>query len=43
MKKFIKTKGRKGFTLVETILAVFILIVISTMLINGFITTMSYS
>lgn len=43
MKRFIKLKSRKGFTLVETLLAIFILIVISTMLINGFITTMAYS
>ena len=43
MKKFIKKGNRKGFTLVETMLAVFILVVISTMLINGFVTTMAYS
>jgi len=43
MKQMIKCKKRKGFTLVETILAVFILVVISTMLINGFVTTMGYS
>ncbi len=43
MKKFSKSNSRKGFTLVETLLAVFILIVVSTMLINGFITTMAYS
>ena len=43
MKKFIKKNNRKGFTLVETLLAVFILIVVSTMLINGFIATMAYS
>ncbi|MBR2598188.1 MAG: prepilin-type N-terminal cleavage/methylation domain-containing protein [Clostridiales bacterium] len=43
MKKFSKLKSRKGFTLVETLLATFILIVISTMLINGFITSMAYS
>ena len=43
MKKFIKRGKRKGFTLVETMLAVFILVVISVMLVNGFITTMGYS
>ena len=43
MKKLAKRLNRKGFTLVETMLAVFILVVISTMLINGFITTMAYS
>jgi Tfp pilus assembly protein PilV len=32
-----------GFTLVETLLATFILVVISTMLVNGFIATMGYS
>jgi len=43
MKRFIKAKNQKGFTLVETLLAVFILITVSTMLINGFIATMAYS
>lgn len=43
MKRFVKIINRKGFTLVETLLAVFILVVVSTMLINGFITTMAYS
>ena len=43
MKKVIKKGNRKGFTLVETMLAVFILVVVSTMLINGFVTTMAYS
>ena len=43
MKRFIKLNSRKGFTLVETVLAIFILLVVSTMLINGFITTMAYS
>ena len=43
MKKLIKSKSSKGFTLVETVLAIFILLVVSTMLINGFVTTMAYS
>jgi len=43
MKRVIKQTSRKGFTLVETLLATFILVVISTMLINGFIATMGYS
>lgn len=43
MKQISKKINRKGFTLVETLLAVFILVVVSTMLINGFITTMGYS
>jgi prepilin-type N-terminal cleavage/methylation domain-containing protein len=43
MKRLIKRSNRKGFTLVETLLATFILVVISTMLINGFLTTMGYS
>ncbi len=43
MKRVIKTINRKGFTLVETLLATFILVVISTMLVNGFIATMGYS
>ena len=43
MKKIKKISGAKGFTLVETLLGVFILVVVSTMLVNGFITTMAYS
>ena len=43
MKRFIKTKNHKGFTLVETLLATFILVVTSTMLVNGFVATMGYS
>ncbi len=43
MKRLIKLNSRKGFTLVETVLAIFILLVVSTMLINGFVTTMAYS
>ena len=42
MKRYIK-QSKKGFTLVETLLATFILVVVSTMLINGFISTMGYS
>lgn len=43
MKRLAKHFNRRGFTLVETLLATFILVVISTMLINGFISTMGYS
>ena len=43
MKRCIKKTGKKGFTLVETLLATFILVVISTMLINGFVSSMGYS
>lgn len=43
MKRIIKQFDRKGFTLVETLLATFILVVVSTMLVNGFISTMGYS
>ena len=43
MKRFIKKSNRKGFTLVETFFATFILVVISTMLVNGFVATMGYS
>ena len=43
MKRFIKNSNRKGFTLVETLLATFILVVTSTMLVNGFVATMGYS
>ncbi len=43
MKRLVKNFSRKGFTLVETLLATFILVVVSTMLINGFVATMGYS
>lgn len=43
MKRLVKNFNRKGFTLVETLLATFIMVVISTMLVNGFLTTMGYS
>lgn len=43
MKRIAKFTGRKGFTLVETLLATVILVIVSTMLINGFVSTMGYS
>ena len=43
MKRVVKQSNKKGFTLVETLLATFILVVVSTMLVNGFIATMGYS
>lgn len=43
MKRRIKRSNRKGFTLVETLLSAVILVVISTMLFNGFIATMGFS
>ena len=43
MKRLVKRLNCKGFTLVETLLATFILVVTSTMLINGFVATMGYS
>ena len=43
MRRVIKKSNKKGFTLVETLLATFILVVVSTMLVNGFIATMGYS
>ncbi|MCR4702540.1 MAG: prepilin-type N-terminal cleavage/methylation domain-containing protein [Saccharofermentans sp.] len=43
MKRFVKFSGRKGFTLVETLLATVILVIVSTMLVNGFVSTMGYS
>jgi len=43
MKRLVKIYNRKGFTLVETLLATVILLVVSTMLINGFVATMGYS
>lgn len=43
MKRRIKRLNHKGFTLVETLLSAVILVVISTMLFNGFIATMGFS
>ena len=43
MKKFIKFKSKKGFTLLETLLATAILVIIGSMLMEGFITAMGYS
>lgn len=43
MKRRIKKLNHKGFTLVETLLSAVILVVISTMLFNGFIATMGFS
>ena len=43
MKRRIKKINHKGFTLVETLLSAVILVVISTMLFNGFIATMGFS
>ena len=43
MKRRIKRFNRKGFTLVETLLSAVILVIISTMLFNGFIATMGFS
>ena len=43
MKKFYKVKVKTGFTLLETLLSVAIMVIISTMLLNGFAATMGYS
>ena len=43
MKRRNKRLNHKGFTLVETLLSAVILVVISTMLFNGFIATMGFS
>lgn len=43
MKRFSKIKNKKGFTLLETLLATCILVIISSMLMEGFITAMGYS
>lgn len=43
MKRFSKLKNRKGFTLLETLLATCILVIVSSMLMQGFITAMGYS
>lgn len=43
MKRIFKIKIRSGFTLLETLLSVAIMVIISTMLLNGFAATMGYS
>ena len=42
MKRLLKNKSQ-GFTLLETLLSVAIMVIISTMLLNGFAATMGYS
>lgn len=43
MKRVFKKKRQQGFTLLETLLSVAIMVIISTMLLNGFAATMGYS
>ena len=43
MKRIFKVKIKTGFTLLETLLSVAIMVIISTMLLNGFGATMGYS
>ena len=43
MKRFTKIKSKKGFTLLETLLATAILVIIGSMLMEGFITAMGFS
>ena len=44
MLKIVKVKKtKKGFTLLETLLSVTLLVIVSTMLMNGFMSTMNYS
>lgn len=43
MKKFSKYKTKKGFTLLEVLLATAILVIISSMLMEGFISAMGFS
>ena len=43
MKRFSKIKTKKGFTLLETLLATCILVIVGSMLMEGFISTMGYS
>lgn len=43
MKRFSKFKTKKGFTLLETLLATAILVIAGSMLMEGFITAMGYS
>lgn len=43
MKRLFKKNRQRGFTLLETMLSVAIMVIISTMLLNGFAATMGYS
>lgn len=44
MLKIVKVKKtKKGFTLLETLLSVALLVIVSTMMMNGFMSTMNYS
>lgn len=43
MKRFSKLKSKKGFTLLETLLATAILVIVGSMLMEGFITAMGFS
>ena len=43
MKRLFKIKIKTGFTLLETLLSVAIMVIISSMLLNGFAATMGYS
>lgn len=43
MKRFSKLKNKKGFTLLETLLATCILVIVGSLLMEGFITAMGYS
>ena len=43
MKRFNKIRSKKGFTLLEVLLATAILVIVSSMLMEGFITSMGYS
>ena len=43
MRRFTKMNSKKGFTLLEVLLATAILVIVSSMLMQGFITTMGFS
>ena len=43
MRRFTKINSKKGFTLLEVLLATCILVIVSSMLMQGFITTMGFS
>ena len=43
MKRFSNFKSKKGFTLLETLLATAILVIVGSMLMEGFITAMGFS
>lgn len=43
MKRIVKTRSKRGFTLLEVMLATLIMSIVSTMIMRGFLSTMNYA